>query len=38
MAIPLYVLVDSQGQIQYANDGGADLKELAVEVKAVLGK
>lgn len=38
MTIPLYVLVDSQGQIQYANNGGADLKELALEVKSVLGE
>jgi len=36
MAIPLYVLVDDQGDIQYAGSGGSKLEELALKIESVL--
>lgn len=33
LAIPLYVLVDSNGIIRYAGNGGSDLSELRARIK-----
>ncbi len=38
MAIPLYVLVDNLGEIQYAGSGGSKLEELASKIESVLGR
>ena len=38
MSIPLYVLVDRFGFIQYAGHGGTDLKELVLKIESVLGE
>lgn len=36
--IPLYVLVDGDGIIRYANNGGEDLKELKAEIEKLIAK
>ena len=38
MSIPLYVLVDSSGVIQYASHGGTNLEELVLKIESVIGK
>ena len=38
LSIPLYVLVDDQGKLQYAGSGGSDLSELRTKVSALLEK
>jgi thiol-disulfide isomerase/thioredoxin len=36
LSIPLYVLVDDKGELQYAGNGGKDLSELRVRLRALL--
>ena len=38
MAIPLYVLVDNLGDIQYAGSGGSKLEELASSIETALAR
>ena len=36
LSIPLYVLVDAQGRLRYAGNGGEDLSDLRVEIKRLI--
>ena len=38
LSIPLYVLVDGDGRLRYAGNGGADLSTLRTEIERLLGK
>jgi thiol-disulfide isomerase/thioredoxin len=38
LAIPLYVLVDDEGRLRYAGNGGEDLFDLQAEIKQLLKK
>lgn len=38
LAIPLYVLVDTEGRLSYAGNGGEDLSELRSRIKDLLQK
>ena len=36
LAIPLYVVVDAEGRLRYAANGGDDLSELRTVIKGLL--
>jgi hypothetical protein len=36
LAIPLYVIVDAEGRLRYAANGGEDLSELRTVIKSLL--